>query len=154
MKISKPALAALAAAAAAFTLAAACSHPSSPIFAPYDGQLPSSPGNGGGPDPGQSTGTGGFPYWPVTQGTGDAQGMANIIALDTGPNWRDDVTGEVLHPASAQCEQGGTGYDLLPPNYTDTEFLCNITFSNGSFNSYWVQPPKGDTYEAGHRLQH
>ena len=77
------------------------------------------------------SGSGGYPQYAVTQGTGDALRMTNAIAGDTSSYWSNSVTGVATMPLTAVCE-------VNTDSTVGWQFNCNITFMNGGHNSYWA----------------
>jgi hypothetical protein len=90
------------------------------------------------------SGSGGYPQYAVTQEPGDAQRMATAIAADTSSYWSNSVTGVATMPLTAVCE---TNTD----SSVSWQFNCNISFMNGSHNSYWVSwSPDGADIQGNH----
>jgi hypothetical protein len=79
---------------------------------------------------GSGYGSGGYPYFPVTQASdsGSTQ-MAAAIAADYSSYWTNENTGSTVITSSAVC---------APSSSSSWQFNCNITFTNGSYGSYWV----------------
>ena len=84
--------------------------------------------------------------YPVTQESGNARTLADVIAADTQPWKVNGVSGGSDYVTTTATCESNTQSDVA------WQYNCNISFANGSEGSYWVDYNGGSNYTATRRL--